>query len=196
MKNYLYLSLAIISSLLISCSKESKIKNEINKYVEKSFNDPDSYELVELKLFDTINEQKISKYLTNQRLDKLKRIKQYVKEKREEQSRIAYNALFSRNSLYLVSAMGKVKKQNEILNSFEKDSVKLVQNEINKLKKYSLSKKITYYRYIHEYRAKNDVGALVKCIDTLRVKDDLTLIQDFQGFLIEKFGVGLYVNNK
>jgi hypothetical protein len=195
MKNHLYLSLAIISFLFLSCSKESKIKNEINEYVEKNFNAPESYELVELKLFDTINEQKVSKYLTNQRLDKLKRIKQYVKEKREEQSKIASQALFSGNRFYLMSAMSKLDKQDAILKSFEKDSIQFVQIEVDKLKKYSLSKKIIYYRYVHEYRAKNDVGALVKCIDTLRVKDDLTLILDFQGFLIKKFGMGIYKNN-
>lgn len=191
MKNHLYLSLVIISFLFISCSKESKVKNEINEYVEKFFNDPDSYELVELKLFDTINEQKVSKYLTDQRIDKLKRIKQYVKEKREKQSKITSNALFSRNHYYLMTAMAEVKKQDAILNSFEKDSVKLVQNEIDKLKKYVSSKNISHYRYIHEYRAKNDVGALVKCIDTLRINKDLILILDFQDFLIKKYGIGL-----
>jgi hypothetical protein len=191
MKKNSYFSFVIISFLFISCSKESKVKNEINEYVEKSFNDPDSYELVDLRLFDTINEQKVSKYLTNQRIDKLKRIKQYVKEKREEQSKIASNALFSRNHYYLISAMAELEKQNAILNSFEKDSVKIVQNEINKLKKYVSSKNIFHYRYIHEYRAKNDVGALVKCIDTLRINKDLILIIDFQDFLIKKYGIGL-----
>ncbi|WP_158728874.1 MULTISPECIES: hypothetical protein [unclassified Flavobacterium] len=77
------------------------------------------------------------------------------------------------------------------MKSFEKDSIKSIQNEINKLKKYSLSKKITHYRYIHEYRAKNDVGALVKCIDALRIDNKLKLILNFQDFLIGKFGVGL-----
>jgi activator of 2-hydroxyglutaryl-CoA dehydratase len=191
MKNHLYLSLIIIFFLFISCSQESKVKKEINEYVEKNFNDPDSYELIDLRLFDTINEQKVSKYLTNQRTDKLKRIKQYVKEKREEQSKIASNALFSANHYYLISAMNKLEKQTAILNRFEKDSVKIVQNEINKLKKYVRSKKMSHYRYVHEYRAKNDVGALVKCIDTLRINKDLTLIEDFQDFLIKKYGTGL-----
>lgn len=191
MKNHLTKTLIILSFLFISCSNESKVKNEIDEYVEKNFNDPDSYELVDLKLFDTINEQKVSNYLTDQREVKINKIKNYVKEKREEHSKIAANALFSGNSLYLISAMRKVEKQNEILKSFEKDSIRSIQNEINKLKKYSLSKKITHYRYIHEYRAKNDVGALVKCIDTLRIDNELKLIHNFQDFLIGKFGVGL-----
>ncbi|MDG2430934.1 hypothetical protein [Flavobacterium sp.] len=191
MKNHLYLSLAIISFLFLSCSKESKIKNKIKEYVEKNFNDPSSYELVELKLFDTINEQKVSKYLTDQRLGKLTRIKQYVQEKREEQSKIASNALFSGNHYYLITAMAKLEKQNAILNKFEKDSVKIIQNEINQLKKYINSKNISHYRYIHEYRAKNDVGALVKCIDTLRIDNELKIITDFQYYIIRKFGVHL-----
>ncbi len=191
MKNQLTQTLIFISFLFISCSQESKVKNSIDKYVEKNFNDPGSYELVDLKLFDTINEQKVSKYLTNQRLEKQKKIKQYVKEKREEHSKIASNALFSGNHYYLISAMNKIEKQNAILNRLEKDSVKIVQNEINKLKKYVSSKNISHYRYVHEYRAKNDVGALVKCTDTLRINKDLTLIEDFQKFLIKKYGFGL-----
>lgn len=87
--------------------------------------------------------------------------------------------------------MNKIEKQNAILNRLEKDSVKIVQNEINKLKKYVSSKNISHYRYVHEYRAKNDVGALVKCTDTLRINKDLTLIEDFQKFLIKKYGFGL-----
>jgi hypothetical protein len=191
MKNHLCLSLIIISFLFISCSQDSKVKKEINEYVEKNFNDPDSYELIDLELFDTINEQKVSKYLTKQRLRKITRIKQYVKEKREEQSKIASNALFSGNHYYLISAMAKLEKQNAILDRFEKDSVKIVQNEIKKLKKYVSSKNISHYRYVHEYRAKKDVGALVKCIDTLRINKDLTLIEDFQEFLLKKYGIGL-----
>jgi hypothetical protein len=87
--------------------------------------------------------------------------------------------------------MAKLEKQNVILNRFEKDSVKIVQNEINKLKKHVSSNNISHYRYVHEYRAKNDVGALVKCTDTLRIDNELKLILNFQGFLIGKFGVGL-----
>lgn len=191
MKNQLILTLIIISILSISCSQESTVKNEIDEYVAKNFNDPDSYELVDLKLFDTIIEQKVSKYLTDQRLEKLKRIKQYAKEKREEHSKIASNALFSGNHYYLISVMNKLEKQKAILNRLEKDSIKMVQNEINQLKKYVNSKNISHYRYVHEYRAKNDVGALVKCIDTLRINKDLTLIEDFQEFLLNKYGVGL-----
>ncbi|MDI6050345.1 hypothetical protein QLS31_10930 [Flavobacterium sp. XS2P24] len=191
MKNHLYLSLIIISFLFISCSQESKIKNAIDKYVEKNFNDPGSYELVDLKLFDTINEQKVSKYLIDQRVEKIKKIKNYVMEKKEEHSKIASNALFSGNHYYLISAMNKLNKQKVILNRLEKDSIQMVQNEINQLKKYVNSKNISHYRYVHEYRAKNDVGALVKCLDTLRINKDLTLIEDFQEFLLNKYGVGL-----
>ena len=191
MKNQLTQILIFISFLFISCSNDSKVKNEIDEYVEKNFNDPDSYELVDLKLFDTITEQKVSKYLTDQRIEKIKKIKNYVIEKREEHSKIASNALFSGNHYYLISAMNKLDKQKAILNRLEKDSVKIVQNEIYKLKKYISSKNISHYRYVHEYRAKNDVGALVKCIDTLRINKDLTLIEDFQKFLLKKYDVGL-----
>ncbi|MBQ0908969.1 hypothetical protein KBJ98_09675 [Flavobacterium sp. F-328] len=191
MKNHLTKTLIILSFLFISCSNESKVKNEIDEYVEKNFNDPDSYELVDLKLFDTINEQKVSNYLTVQREVKINKIKNYVKEKREEHSKIAANALFSGNHYYLISAMKKLDKQKIILNRLEKDSVKIVQNEINQLKNYVNSKNISHYRYVHEFRAKNDVGALVKCIDTLRINKDLTLIEDFQEFLLNKYGVGL-----
>lgn len=191
MKNQLTQTLILLSFLFVSCSQESKVKNEIDEYVEKNFNDPSSYELVNLKLFDTIIEQKVSKYLTDQRLEKLKRIKQYAKEKREEHSKIASNALFSGNHYYLISVMNKLEKQKAILNRLEKDSVKIVQNEINKLKKYVSSKNISHYRYVHGYRSKNDFGALVKYIDTLRINKDLTLIEDFQEFLIKKYGVGL-----
>lgn len=81
MKNQLTQTLIFISFLFISCSQESKVKNSIDKYVEKNFNDPGSYELVDLKLFDTINEQKVSKYLTNQRLEKQKKSSNTLKKK-------------------------------------------------------------------------------------------------------------------
>lgn len=177
--------------LIISCSKDNKVKKGINEYVEKNFNDPESYELVDLRFFDTIKEQKVSKYLINMRINRLKEIKQYVKDKREEHSKIASNALFGGNHYYLISAMNKIEKQNKILNRIEKDSVKIFLNEIKQLQKYVNSKNISHYRYVHEYRAKNDVGALVKCMDTLRIDKDLTLIDNFQEFLINKYGVGL-----
>lgn len=191
MKNHLYFFLIIMAFLIISCSKDNKVKKGINEYVEKNFNDPESYELVDLRFFDTIKEQKVSKYLINMRINRLKEIKQYVKDKREEHSKIASNALFGGNHYYLISAMNKIEKQNKILNRIEKDSVKIFLNEIKQLQKYVNSKNISHYRYVHEYRAKNDVGALVKCMDTLRIDKDLTLIDNFQEFLINKYGVGL-----
>ena len=46
--------LVLIFPLLLSCGNESKMKSELKQYVEKNFNDPESYELVNIKVWDTI----------------------------------------------------------------------------------------------------------------------------------------------
>lgn len=181
----------IICFLLISCSNEYQVKKEVEKYVEKNFNDPNSYELIELKLFDTITEQKVSLFLKTQRLNKIEKIKKFIDEKKQENARIASNAFFSGNHLYMINTMKKLDGEKKIIESYEKDSIKIIVNEIKILGKYTTSKKPSHFRYVHEYRAKNDVGALVRCTDTLRVNNDQKLIEDFQDFLVPKYGVGL-----
>lgn len=182
------LSISIIL-LLSSCSKESKVKSAVNEYVEKNFNDPSSYELIELKLIDTLKEENAAKFLINQRVKYISQIENYIKEKKEENGRKALNAFFSGNHFSVLIAGNEIKKQDLILNRYKKDSIGIAQKEIEKLKKYSLSKKNIYYRYRHEFRAKNDVGALVKITDTIRIDDSYSIILEPNRFIAQKFGV-------
>lgn len=185
------LLLIIVCISLISCSDKSKIKNEINDYVAKNFNDPNSYELIDLEIIDTITEQKISKYLKTERVEKIEKITNFINEKTQEHARRATSAFLGRNRFYLMNTVNELDKEKKIIDSYLNDSIKIIKHEIKILDKYENSKKISHFRYIHEYRAKNDVGALVKCIDTIRVTNDLKLIEDIQEYLISKFGVGL-----
>lgn len=187
MKKLLFITTCI---LLVSCSDKSKIKDEINNYVEKNFNDPDSYQFIDLQIIDTLTEQKVSNYLKTERLEKIERIKKIVDEKTEEHARRATRALFGGNRFYLMNTVNELEKEKKIIESFSKDSIKNIQNEIKILDKFKKSKKVSHFKYIHEYRAKNDVGALVKCIDTIRITNDLKLIEDIQKYLIKRFGVG------
>lgn len=185
------LLLIVVCILLISCSDKSKIKNEIDEYVAKNFNDPNSYELIDLKLIDTITEKKVSIFLKKERLNKIEKIKNFIKEKEEENGRLASRAFFGGNRFYLMNTVDKLDKEKKILDSYEKDSIKLIKDEIRVLEKFTSSNKTSHFRYLHEYRAKNDVGALVKCTDTLRINNELKLILDFPDFIIRKYGVGL-----
>lgn len=189
MKNITITVIAIL--LFISCSNESKIKNEINDYVQKNFNDPKSYELIDLKLLDTITEQKTSNFLKTERLKKIEKIKTFINEKKQENARLASRAFFGGNRFYLMNTINKLDNEKKVLESYETDSIKVIQDELKILEKYTNSKKTSHFRYIHEYRAKNDVGALVKCTDTLRINNELKLILDFQEFIIRKYGVSL-----
>lgn len=189
MRNITAISFLIIFFLITSCTKESKVKSKVNEYVEKNFNDPSSYELIELQLIDTLKEGKAAKFLIDKRVKYIAQIENYIKEQKEENGRKALNAFFSGNHFRVLIANNELKKQELILNSYKKDSIGIAQKEIEKLKKYSLSKNIIYYRYRHEFRAKNDVGALVKITDTIRIDDGYTIILEPNRFIAQKFGV-------
>ena len=185
MKKTKYISVLFIciSVLITSCTKESKIKSKINEYVEKNFNDPDSYELVELKLIDTLTQDRASKYLIDKRIKDISEIEKFIKNKRMELSRLAWNAFISRSALTLSSAVSNIEDQQKELKSLESDSINIRKVEIDKLKKYTHSKEIVYYRYLHEFRAKNDVGALVKISDTIRIDLDYNIISSYKKYL-------------
>ena len=174
----------IFTFVIISCSKENKIQTKINEYVEKNFNDPKSYELIELKLIDTLTTKKAAKYIIDNRIATIDAINKYVKEKNKEISDRAMSAFLGGPSLGLNAEVNELKQEKAELLKYN-DTISMYQKDNERLKKYLNKSGIVYFRYQHNYRTKNNSGVLIKYTDTLRIDKDDNIIEDYNGYILK-----------
>lgn len=178
--------LIISATAFTSCSRESKIKSNIENYVQNNFNDPSSYELIDLHILDTLTESKYASSTIKIRNAYILSIQNYLKQRKEEIGQEAMSAFMSGNGFTLLSASKRIKNEEAELKQYTTDSIPIARKEIEKLKKFTKSNKVLYYRYSHEYRAKNSLGALVKEIDTLRIDDEANVLENYIDFITKK----------
>nr|WP_317630640.1 hypothetical protein [uncultured Flavobacterium sp.] len=184
-----YFIIAIFATVSISCSKERKIKSNIETYVQKKFNDPGSYELVDLKLIDTVTESKFASTKVNLINEYISSIQDYLKQRKEANEKETMQAFLSGNTFRVYSVTDKIEKEKVTLAKYVSDSIPIAQKELEKFNSFLNSDKILYYRYSHEYRAKNNLGALIKINDTIRVDEDGQLIDNFNLFSMTKMNL-------
>lgn len=182
-KNHLFF-LALTSIIFVSCSKESKIQSKVNEYVEKNFNDPKSYELIELKLIDTLTRKKAAKYIIEYRQDTINAYEDYIKSKNKEISDRAMSAFLGGPALGLEEEVNELKKEKEALKEYS-EKVIFYQKENERLKKYLNQNDIVYYRYKHDYRTKNETGVLIKYTDTIRFDTKDNIIENYKTYIIK-----------
>lgn len=184
-----YFIIAIFATISISCSKERKIKSNIETYVQKKFNDPESYELVNLRLIDTVTESKFASTKVNLINEYISSIQDYLKQRKEAYGKETMQAFLSGNKFNVYSVTDKIEKEKITLAKYESDSIPIAQKELEKFNSFLNSDKILYYRYSHEYRAKNNLGALIKINDTIRIDEDGQLIDNYNLFSITKMNL-------
>ena len=184
MKKINLLCFLIFTFITISCSKENNIQTKINEYVEKNFNDPKSYELIELKLIDTLTTKKAAKYIIDNRVANINAINQYIKEKNKEISDRAMSAFLGGPSFGLNEEVNELKQEKAELSKYN-DTILMYQKENTRLEKYLNQNGIVYYRYQHNYRTKNNSGVLTKYTDTLRVDTNDNIIEDYNTFILK-----------
>lgn len=185
MKKLYYLTFTIFISVgFFSCSKENKLQDKINEYVEKNFNDPKSYELIELKFIDTLTRKRAAKYMIQQREDTINAIDEYVKEKKKEISDKAMSLFLGGPGLGVQEEVDKLKEEEAKLSEYN-DRILYYQKENNRMKKYLSENGIVYFRYQHNYRTKNDSGVLIKYTDTLRFDQNDNIIEDKNAYILK-----------
>lgn len=169
--------------LLIACSKEDKIKSSLKETFVTQLDDPSSYEVIEVKILDTLTYKKaINERLTNYNFY-VANIKDYVAKKKKEMSNRALSSFLSGNYYSMNNTVSELDKEKAILNAYENDTLNLYTNKISKLNKIKQTNDIIYFRYTHSYRTKNKLGALVKFFDTIRVDKDSKVIDKHQEYI-------------
>ena len=172
--------------LLIACSKEDKIKSSLKETFVTQLDDPSSYEVIEVKILDTLTYKKaINERLTNYNFY-VANIKDYVAKKKKEMSNRALSSFLSGNYYSMNNTVSELDKEKAILNAYENDTLNLYTNKISKLNKIKQTNDIIYFRYTHSYRTKNKLGALVKFTDTIRVDKENKLIEKYQEYISTK----------
>lgn len=185
MKNKIKSFISLLFILMISCNNQSKIENKVEKYVKRNFHDPKSYELIELKLIDTVSESAAAKYMNFERENYIKNIKKYISSKNQEISQEAQSIFFAGPTFTTNSDVEKLKEKKAELLKYN-DTIEIQKKEIKILNKYLKSKKPLYVKYLHEYRAKNNEGVLLKTIDTLRFDLQDSIIENKDIYMLKK----------
>jgi Mg2+ and Co2+ transporter CorA len=145
----------ILSTALFSCSNESKMKDGIKKYLDKNAKDPRSYELVELKVLDTITAGEVANQLNDLNIDNIKNYSEDIENLKLE---ISNNVL--RNKKYNTNTFDEFINEANIDIDTDQEIIKESKEEINKLKKLLNSKDVIGFMVHHKYRLKNGFGAL------------------------------------
>ena len=176
--------LIFTSIIILSCSKENRIQTKIDEYVKNNFNDPNSYELIELKFIDTLTTKKAAQYIIDNRNATIYAINQYIKEKNKEISDRAISAYLGSSSFGLYNEVEALKKEKEELTKYN-DTISMYQKDNERIKKYLTQKGIVYLRYQHNYRTKNDLGVIMKYTDTLRIDKEDNIIEDYNSYILK-----------
>ena len=146
MKKILFVVLLIS---IFSCdSKQSKIEDSIKAVVVSTFDDPESYELIEAKRLDTTG---LNKELKHQQLV-VKSCKSIIGN---------CNFMVQNGNIEDVIKSGIKKKENI-------KELKIAENKIRELQDFKNSKTL---KISHKYRAKNKTGALILETDTIYIKN-------------------------
>lgn len=149
--------LIFIVLLLASCSNENKMETELKKYVEQNFNDPQSYELINIKVWDTIHAKDLAK---NEIEFNEEKIIDYQTKIEEAETQIKLNKdlnkKYNSNTFneFIVSAKSDIDFYSNEIKSYKKT------NET--LNKYIDDSKIIGYLANHECRANNKLGGKIK----------------------------------
>ena len=176
--------LIFTSIIILSCSKENKIQTKIDEYVKNNFNDPNSYELIELKFIDTLTTQKAAQYVIDNRNATIDAINKYKKKKNKEISDRAVSAFFGSSNLESYNEVEALKQEKEELTKYD-DTISMYQKDNERLKKYLTQTGIVYLRYQHNYRTKNNSGAIMKYTDTLRIDKEDNIIEDYNSYILK-----------
>ena len=176
--------LIFTSTIILSCSKENRIQTKIDEYVKNNFNDPNSYELIELKFIDTLTTKKAAQYVIDNRNATIDAIDEYITKKNKEISDRAVSAFLGSSSFGLYNEVETLKQEKEELTKY-KDTISMYQKDNERLEKYLTKKGIVYLRYQHNYRAKNNSGAIMKYTDTLRIDKQDNIIEDYNSYILK-----------
>lgn len=184
-KNNFVLILVLLCSILISCSDTYKIESTIQKYVTENFNDPKSYEVIDIQLIDTLTIGEASQFLIDSRILSINDINRYINEKETELSDRELSLFLRGKSLFSLDQIDEIDKEKEAVNQY-RDTILYLENSIKKLKPLVSSNEVVYYRVKHSYRADNGLGSLMKFSDTLSLDGALNIINDPNEFVLVK----------
>lgn len=175
----------LLCSILISCSDTYKIESTIQKYVTENFNDPKSYEVIDIQLIDTLTIGEASQFLIDSRILSINDINRYINEKETELSDRELSLFLRGKSLFSLDQIDEIDKEKEAVNQY-RDTILYLENSIKKLKPLVSSNEVVYYRVKHSYRADNGLGSLMKFSDTLSLDGTLNIINDPNEFVLVK----------
>lgn len=178
-------TLLLLSGLMLlasSCSKSSDEtrKESIKVFLDKNAKDPKSYELVELKIFDTVTPSDVSKF----QIEKLETENLRVKnEILNQQNKLLDYQLTGHNDSY----KDLIKTRNEAIKTYE-EILSMNNKDIEKAKKNSSDITPLGYIYLHKYRLKNGFGALDLSSNFLsfNTKDSLVSFNETPDYLVFK----------
>jgi hypothetical protein len=163
--------------LLFSCSNESKVKDNLQDYVESDFDDPDSYELLDIYLIDTVLVGDAVQYIIDNQKSTINKLNEYIEEK-DQELRQRGTLLFMRGKdLRLFADLEELEQEKIELGKYT-DTILILEKNNNYLVEFLNNDEIVYFLYGHSYRTKNTFGAIQKYLDTVEVDKNLIIIKN------------------
>lgn len=147
----------IVATLLASCSNENKMESELKKYVEQNFNDPKSYELINIKVWDTIYAKELAK---NEIIFNEEKIIDYQTKIAEAETQIKLNK--DLNKKYNSNTFDEFIMSAKSDLDFYSNEIQSCKKTNESLNKYIDNNKVIGYLANHECRANNKLGGKIK----------------------------------
>jgi hypothetical protein len=162
-----YILILLVAVTVISCGNKKTPESIVKHYMDSVLHDPKSYELVSLKLIDTLTTSKKYLYL-NDNLTELLKIDSLALQTQIDR-RKNFPTLFSDK----IEGTFDYKMYHErLLNIANNKKIgdSIIANNLNK---------VLGYQYIHNYRAKNKMGALTLSEDYIYFNTDMKIVKEF-----------------
>lgn len=138
------ISVFIIAFTIFGCSKENKIKNNIETYLNKHASAPKTYEFVELKMLDTITKGEIAE----------RQVKTFETDITEINEEIIRDQVLISKFPTLDNDAQKIQIKGN------KEYLVKITPKVKALKKQISNKEIVGYEALHTFRINNAFGAL------------------------------------
>jgi hypothetical protein len=153
------------------------VKDNLQDYVESDFDDPDSYELLDIYLIDTVLVGDAVQYIIDNQKSTINKLNEYIEEK-DQELRQRGTLLFMRGKdLRLFADLEELEQEKIELGKYT-DTILILEKNNNYLVEFLNNDEIVYFLYGHSYRTKNTFGAIQKYLDTVEVDKNLIIIKN------------------
>ena len=173
------LIMCLVSSIFISCSDKSKMISQIEGCIQKTFNDPNSYQNIEYRIDTiTINDIVYCEILSLQ-IQYESDSTSLIQEKEILELNRGFNQFFD---------VSKDIKECETNIKMYENKCRNILSQIKELRLKPKNNNIAYYIVFDSYRAKNGLGGYIKGVETYYFNTNIEILNTNQLYsLKEKF---------